>query len=198
MCGKEKGSPRPPVRCERGAHALYSVDASRQCYTPSVQSQYESKVKTTATRLIFLLVSLALLVGCGSYRVISAWEVPKGYRGWVLVEQSNPKCPPAKFTLTKVIFTVDSSGHGCVSTPLPKASELLTFWEVDSEGIRTNCEWVRETARSFGNTKMPGLPTNSSQSGKRLSSSSERKQNSMLRRRLAPNGGCRMVLEALP
>jgi hypothetical protein len=114
--------------------ARYSVGTSQECYTPSVRSQYESKLKTTATCLIFLSISLVLSGGCGSYRVISAVEVPKGYRGWVLIEQSNPKCPPAKFTLTKVIFTVNSSGHGCVSTPLPKASELLTFWEVDSEG----------------------------------------------------------------
>ena len=94
----------------------------------------DNQARTFYLSVLQLLSLIMLSAGCGSYRVISAWEVPKGYRGWVLVEQSNPKCPPAKFTLTKVIFTVDSSGHGCVSTPLPKSSELLTFWEVDSDG----------------------------------------------------------------
>ena len=126
MCGKVKS---PVFACAR-----YSEGTSQECYTHLVRNQYECKGKTRAAGLIFLVISLVLSGGCGSYRVISAVEVPKGYRGWVLVEQSNLKCPPAKFTLTKVIYTVNSSGRGCVSTPLPKEPELLTFWEVDSEG----------------------------------------------------------------
>jgi len=82
-------------------------------------------------RLAFVIV---LLSGCGTYRVRSVWEVPQGYRGWVLVERANPRCQPAQFTLTSVVFRVDSSGHGCTSTPLAKASQLLSFWEIDSLG----------------------------------------------------------------
>ena len=83
-----------------------------------------------------LLLSFVLWKGCGSYRVKSAWELPQGYRGWVLVEEANPKCPPAKFTFTTVIFNIDATGHACTSTSLPKCPQFLTFWEIDSKGKR--------------------------------------------------------------
>ncbi len=91
--------------------------------------------KTLALAFSFvLLLSLGLWKGCSSYRVKSAWELPQGYRGWVLVEEANPKCPPAKFTFTTVIFNIDSTGHACTSTSLPKSPQFLTFWEIDSKG----------------------------------------------------------------
>jgi len=31
-------------------------------------------------------------------------ELSQDYRGWVLVEEANPKCPPAEFTFTTVVF----------------------------------------------------------------------------------------------
>jgi hypothetical protein len=68
--------------------------------------------------------------------VKSAWELPQGYRGWVLAEEANPKCPPAKFTFTTVVFNIDSTGHTCTSTALPKGPQFLTFWEIDSKGQR--------------------------------------------------------------
>jgi hypothetical protein len=85
---------------------------------------------------IVLLLSFVLWKGCGSYRVKSAWELPQGYRGWVLVEEANPKCPPAKFTFTTVVFNIDSTGHACTSTRLSKGPQFLTFWEIDSKGQR--------------------------------------------------------------
>ncbi len=83
-----------------------------------------------------VLTSFGLWKGCGSYRVKSAWELPQGYTGWVLVEEANPKCPPAKFTFTTVTFNIDSTGHTCTSTSLPKYPQFLTFWEIDSKGQR--------------------------------------------------------------
>ena len=94
-----------------------------------------TRTKALALSLACLLL-LVLSAGCGSYRVMSAWELPQGYRGWVLVERSNPKCPRARLTSTMVVFSVNSSGHGCTSTPLAKGLQRLTFWEIDSQGRR--------------------------------------------------------------
>lgn len=96
---------------------------------------WNSRTKAFAILLV-LLLSVAYWRGCGSYRVRSDWELPQDFHGWVLVEQSNPNCPKARFTFATVIFSVDSSGRGCVSTPLPKAPQHLTFWEMDAQGRR--------------------------------------------------------------
>lgn len=86
------------------------------------------------TVLLLLALSLELVTGCGSYRVMVDFEIPSGYRGWVVVERANPKCPPAVLTLTSVVLKVDPSGHGCTSTPLPKGPQHMRFWELDSQG----------------------------------------------------------------
>ena len=92
--------------------------------------------------LILLLVG-GIMASRSTYRVRCVWIIPSGYRGWVLVEQGNANCSPGKFTLTSVTFSIDSSGHGCYSTPLPKASEFLSFWELDSQGRRHELHFGR-------------------------------------------------------
>ena len=87
-----------------------------------------------ARRLLILVVFLLLTESCGSYRLRSVWEVPNGYRGWVLIERANPRCKAAKLTFASVVFEIDSSGHGCTSTALPKASQFLIFWEGGTHG----------------------------------------------------------------
>jgi hypothetical protein len=95
-------------------------------------------VRDLLNRLTFAtsVLSVASMGACGSYRVMQIWELPKEYRGWVLVERANPKCRPAKLTFFTVVFEVDSSGHGCTSTPLPKGPEYLMFRQIDSKGGR--------------------------------------------------------------
>ena len=84
--------------------------------------------------LLILVFSLRLVVGCGSYRAMEDFEIPSGYRGWVVVERANPNCPPALITFASVVLKVDPSGHGCASTPLPKGPQHMRFWELDLQG----------------------------------------------------------------
>jgi hypothetical protein len=86
--------------------------------------------------LVGFSLSLCFMTGCGSYRVTVDWELPMGYKGWVWVERANPKCPAALLTPTSVVIKVDSSGHGCVATPLPHRPQILRFAEVDESGRR--------------------------------------------------------------
>jgi hypothetical protein len=88
----------------------------------------------TGTVLLLLALSLELVVGCGSYRVKEDFEIPSGYRGWVVIERANPKCRPAVLTFTSVVLKVDPSGHGCASTPLPKGPQHMRFGDLDSQG----------------------------------------------------------------
>ncbi len=90
------------------------------------------KLATSAVALL----PFATSIGCGSYRLRAEWELPRGYHGWVFVERSNPGCPAARLTPTAAVFSVDSTGRGCSSTPLPKNSPFITFWEVDSHGYK--------------------------------------------------------------
>ena len=86
--------------------------------------------------LVILVFSLGFTVGSRSYRVMEDWELPSGYRGWVLMERANPKCPPAALTFASVTFKVDFSGHGCTSTPFFKPPKYLRIFELDSSGHR--------------------------------------------------------------
>jgi hypothetical protein len=85
--------------------------------------------------LALTLCSL-LILGCGSYRVIEAWELPNAYRGWVVVERANPKCPQVLLAVASVVLKVPPSGRGCFSTPLPKHAQYLRFFELDTSGHR--------------------------------------------------------------
>jgi hypothetical protein len=82
--------------------------------------------------LLVLGFSLGCMVSCRPYRFMQDWELPSGYHGWVLVERANPKCPSAVLTVTSVTFRVDSSGHGCTSTPIFEGPQYLRFFELDS------------------------------------------------------------------
>jgi len=68
------------VRDEHGAPSRYSVGTSQECYTPSVPTQHENKLKTTATRprLFVSTAAIALLVALGGYLYLSRTSiVPK-------------------------------------------------------------------------------------------------------------------------
>jgi hypothetical protein len=60
--------------------------------------------------------------------------IPSGYKGWVFLERANPDCHAGTSTLTSVIFIIDSSGHGCTSTPLAQGPQILRFWKMDERG----------------------------------------------------------------
>lgn len=117
------------------SHELNGVKGGKEVKSEAQFDVWNSRTKSFALLLV-VLASMAYGEGCGSYRVRSDWELPQGFHGWVLVEQSNPNCPKARFTFATVIFRVDASGRGCVSTPLPKAPQYATFWEIGAQGRR--------------------------------------------------------------
>lgn len=46
------------------------------------------------------------------------FELPEGYRGWVVIEYYNPNCPPLKTSRMHIVVEIPTSGHLCTSSPV--------------------------------------------------------------------------------
>lgn len=91
-----------------------------------------------ATR-IFLFTGGALLLAFVIFGVgrPTRYELPDGYRGWVVIEYRNPDCPPIRTSGIYLILEIPHSGHVCTSDPLPDNSWRLTRYEyVRADGKR--------------------------------------------------------------
>ena len=77
------------MRDEHGAPSRYSVGIPQECYTPSVPTQHENKLKTTATRLFdhFGRFDLALptLISIGTlgFAIAIKWKLRRHMWFWI-------------------------------------------------------------------------------------------------------------------
>lgn len=88
-------------------------------------------VRSTAVLGGSLLVILLLAQGIG--RPIR-WEIPEGYRGWVLVRLSEPSCAPMRADGIFEVITVDVSGMACTSSDLPRGWRYVRYESVGPSG----------------------------------------------------------------
>ena len=68
----------------------------------------------------FLVVAALLTTACGrlgNSRTPCVYEIPEGYRGWVLIQYSKTTCPPIAERDGKLVFPIPSKGYLCTSTP---------------------------------------------------------------------------------
>src|SRR5689334_8945304 len=66
-----------------------------------------------------LLLCLVLLgSSCTRHRMPSVFEVPEGFRGWVLIEHDRPGCPATPVENQKRIYRIPASGRMCVRDSL--------------------------------------------------------------------------------
>jgi uncharacterized protein DUF6843 len=64
-------------------------------------------------------------------------ELPPGYRGWVVIEYDNPKCPPFRVQGLVLVIDVSASGRGCTSSPIPRGWRSYRYDYVHADGTRT-------------------------------------------------------------
>jgi hypothetical protein len=94
--------------------------------------------------------SIALVIGfvfIGVERPIR-YELPDGYRGWVVIEYYNPACPTLESMGIYYVVKVPSSGHVCISGSLQNEAWRLPLYEyVMSDGTRRRIPSFNNEAR---------------------------------------------------
>jgi hypothetical protein len=103
---------------------------------------------------ILMWGGIALVVGfmfTGVGRPIR-YELPDGYRGWVVIEYYNPDCPPRESKGIFLVVKVPSSGRVCISGPLQDhdgAWGLPLYEYVMSDGTRRRIPSFNNDAREI-------------------------------------------------
>jgi hypothetical protein len=67
----------------------------------------------------------------------SRYEIPAGYRGWVLVRYDEPTCPPLESRGLYLVIQIDASGMGCTSSDRPGGVRYVRYEYVADDGTRT-------------------------------------------------------------
>jgi uncharacterized protein DUF6843 len=103
------------------------------------------KVKIIVT--ILVVVPLLLFVGYWGLLILSqgiSWppiryELPPGYRGWIVVRFEDEKCPAMRSDGLFRVINI-ASGRGCTSTPAPSGWSYNRVVYVGPDGARTRVE----------------------------------------------------------
>jgi hypothetical protein len=62
------------------------------------------------------------------------YEIDADYRGWTVVEYSNPNCPSLKTDRLYLVVEIPASGRVCTSSELPKGWRYERFEYVNGRG----------------------------------------------------------------
>lgn len=68
-----------------------------------------------AAPIVAVVAYLLFVFASGGYVPPTAWEVPNGYRGWVVTAYDIPTCPPLERDGPVMVVRVDTAGHACTS-----------------------------------------------------------------------------------
>lgn len=72
------------------------------------------------------------------------YEIPATYRGWVIIQEETPECPPLGLVDGRVVFAIDERGCGCISDAQPTGWSRWSYVAVAPDGGRSvlpNTNW---------------------------------------------------------
>jgi len=61
------------------------------------------------------------------------YEIPAGYRGWVVVQEETPECPALTTDKGTLVYSIDAQGCGCTSSTPPQGWSVVTYVEVAAD-----------------------------------------------------------------
>jgi hypothetical protein len=79
---------------------------------------------------------IIIAVSRGNARPREYWELPVGFRGWIVVEYGKPACSPLAHDGDAIVYYVPQSGRLCFSDALPAGFAQDRFEFVLSNGWR--------------------------------------------------------------
>ena len=91
--------------------------------------------------LIILVVFVILpALGGGLGRPLR-YELPAGYRGWVVIQYEDPACPPLQSKGIYLVIPIPPSGRACTSSPIPLGWRYTRYEYVSPDGTRRAIRW---------------------------------------------------------
>jgi hypothetical protein len=94
------------------------------------------------------LCIVLLLMGTWAWPGPVRWELPDGYRGWVLLAYEHRGCPRLSLQGLTQVISIDSAGCGCTSSALG-ATQSSEYTYVRQDGTRMPLDratWIHATA----------------------------------------------------
>jgi hypothetical protein len=107
------------------------------------------KVKTALIVVgVVVLIPVLLFVGYWALLIFSQgislpptrYELPPGYRGWVVVQFDDPNCPAMRSKGIYQVISISASGRGCTSNRPPKGWSYNPVVYVNADGSRKKVE----------------------------------------------------------
>ena len=91
-----------------------------------------------------LLLMVVALTAVAFYKGVIGrpvrWEIPAGYRGWMVIRYEDISCPPLQVRGIYFVIPVTSSGHGCTASSIPLGWRYHRYEYVHPDGRRTRAE----------------------------------------------------------
>ena len=95
-------------------------------------------------RILLVVACGVALLGVFSYRVFGRairYEIPGGFKGWLLVRWDDQRCPPLRRHGMFLLLSFATSGVACTSTRHWKDLTYLQFEYVFPDGTRQSLRW---------------------------------------------------------
>jgi hypothetical protein len=117
--------------------------------------------------IAFIVVGSGLLLLVGFFTFTRGlglpvrYEIPPGYKGWILHRDRDPLCPPTGRHGLFWVIKVGQDGNACTSAPLKKKWRYYRFDYVGTDGsrIKVDAPWGHSLSRSHTQTLGPGAHT---------------------------------------
>ncbi len=126
------------------AEAGYRYDGFKMSLLSSAAGRYDTdsgvvmtvrlQAITWVLGVFVAVVILGALSGTVGRPVL--YEIPGGYKGWLVVRDEDSSCPPLTTRGVFLLVTLDSSGRACTSTALPKGYHYVHFRYAYPNGAR--------------------------------------------------------------
>jgi hypothetical protein len=81
----------------------------------ATSAKWRAGLALPAAPIVAVVAYLLFVFASGGYVPPTAWEVPIGYRGWVVTAYDIPTCPALERDGLVVVVRVDAAGHACTS-----------------------------------------------------------------------------------
>lgn len=81
-----------------------------------------------------LVAFLGVLIATGAVGHDRRYEIPAGYRGWVIVEHEATECPPPPTEGGALVFSIDQGGCECTSSSQPRGWSRWTYLAIEPDG----------------------------------------------------------------
>lgn len=85
-----------------------------------------------------ILLCLAMLSLMGEFGRPRRYDIPYGFRGWIVIQYLDPKCPPLRVAGLFVVVPIFRPGCGCTSSRVPQGWRFTRYEYVREDGMRVH------------------------------------------------------------